>query len=213
MGFHILLLRTAIGNSWSDWGNQKEKAKILIPIETSFNIPKKFPSCSGVIKECPNWETILMLHCLAKLEQVAWACVIRQSVDGIAFFSLSHLQLLNLDKRSQTFWKNCKYWKNQQKVIRPPGFPIKEAYKKITPWMFGSICDDVTVVLQCSGGICNSVTVWMFVSICYGGAAFPTRNWQFVSIFTPLDCYLALSSHRMRIKKTIFLPPGGNNPS
>ena len=90
---------------------------------------------------------------------------------------------------------------------------IQKDFELITPWIFGSICDDVTVVLQCSGGICNSVTVWMFVSVCYGGAAFPTRNWQFVSIFTPLDCYLALSSHRMRIKKTIFLPPCGNNPS
>ena len=40
-----------------------------------------------------------MLHCLAKLEEVAGACVIRQSVDGIAFFSLSHLQLLNLEKK------------------------------------------------------------------------------------------------------------------
>ena len=58
-----------------------------------------------------------MLHCLAKLEEVAGACVIRQSVDGIAFFSLSHLQLLNLEKKLHTFCKNCKNWKNQQKYV------------------------------------------------------------------------------------------------
>ena len=72
-----------------------------------------------------------MLHCLAKLEEVAGACVIRQSVDGIAFFSLSHLQLLNLEKKIAHILlelqklekpaKICRIFSPQPaKILRPP---------------------------------------------------------------------------------------------
>ena len=70
-----------------------------------------------------------MLHCLAKLEEVAGACVIRQSVDGIAFFSLSHLQLLNLEKKNCTHFvrtaKTGKTSKNMSHIFTPTSKDIK----------------------------------------------------------------------------------------
>ena len=114
-----------------------------------------------------------MLHCLAKLEEVAGACVIRQSVDGIAFFSLSHLQLLNLEKRLHTFCKNCKNWKTSEnmshifhqpvKVLRLPGRLIKQTYNKNSSSLRPECLEvSVTMLQWCNSAVEESVTVLQF---------------------------------------------------